>query len=50
MWLGQRMATAADLDRAEIWHGGFYELVFKLGPTDEARLADAVEALWRNER
>ncbi len=36
----------SDLNDAENWNGGFYELVFELGPTDDSRLERALLALW----
>lgn len=36
-----------DLNDEENWNGGFYQLAFELGPTDDSRLERALLALWR---
>jgi hypothetical protein len=36
----------ADLDSADNWTGGFYELAIELGPRHDGRLDQAVRALW----
>lgn len=41
------MPDPSDLNDEENWTGGFYELAFELGPTDDARLERALLALWR---
>jgi hypothetical protein len=41
------MHDASDLDDEENWTGGFYELAFELGPTDDARLERSLLAVWR---
>lgn len=40
-------ANSSDLNDEENWNGGFYELAFELGPTDDSRLENALLALWR---
>jgi len=37
----------SDLNDEENWTGGFYELAFELGPTEDSRLERALLALWR---
>jgi hypothetical protein len=41
------MPDPSDLDDAENWTGGFYELAIELGPTNDARLERALLAVWR---
>jgi hypothetical protein len=40
------MADADDLNDAENWAGGFYELELVLGVSDDARIRQAMWALW----
>jgi hypothetical protein len=40
------MSRSSDLDEAENWHGGFYELAINLGPRDDARLGLALATVW----
>jgi hypothetical protein len=35
-----------DVDHPENWYGGFYELAINLGPHDDARLEEALVAVW----
>jgi hypothetical protein len=37
----------SDLNDEVNWTGGFYELAFELGPTDDSRLEQALLAVWR---
>jgi hypothetical protein len=41
------MPDPSDLNDEENWTGGFYELAFELGPTDDARLEQGLLSLWR---
>jgi hypothetical protein len=40
------MSRWSDLDEAENWHGGFYELAVNLGPRSDARLDLALTTVW----
>jgi hypothetical protein len=41
------MPDPSDLNDEENWSGGYYELAFELGPTDDSRLERALLAVWR---
>jgi hypothetical protein len=38
--------TARSFTAPDAWTGGFYELVLRLGPRSDARLLDALRAIW----
>jgi hypothetical protein len=40
------MSRWSELDEAENWHGGFYELAMNLGPRSDARLDLALTTVW----
>lgn len=40
------MTRPDELDDAENWRGGFYELAIELGPPDDRRLGDALQVVW----
>jgi hypothetical protein len=42
-----RVVLPSDLNDDVNWAGGFYELALELGPTDDARLEQALLAVWR---
>jgi hypothetical protein len=45
--MGGVMHRADDLSCDDNWHGGYYELAINLGPRNDARLEQALAALWR---
>jgi hypothetical protein len=42
-----RVVLPSDLNDDANWAGGFYELALELGPRDDARLEQALLAVWR---
>lgn len=47
--LGRRVSEEpdpADLNDAENWHGGFYELAIELGPREDERLESTLRSVW----